>query len=168
MTTRTTTGRQAGFTLIELLVVIAIIGVLIGLLLPAVQNVRTSAKRTAAKNEISQIADAIGAYKTKMNVGFIPSGGIVNATTNPNGLFQLRSRYYDAAVTPLPAGGVRKDSFEAIYLKQVFPFLNLDSTGAPDVDLDANQTLVFFLTGGGPTNFQGFSTNKQQPFTAPA
>jgi prepilin-type N-terminal cleavage/methylation domain-containing protein len=55
---------SSAFTLIELLVVIAIIAILIGLLFPAFRAVQNQAKQTQAKNDLTQIVNAVNAYYT--------------------------------------------------------------------------------------------------------
>ncbi|MGI9460012.1 MAG: DUF1559 domain-containing protein [Pirellulales bacterium] len=73
---------RSGFTLVELLVVIAIIGVLVGLLLPAIQQARESARLLHCKNNLKQFGVAMHNYETARK--HLPTGYEYEYSTNGN------------------------------------------------------------------------------------
>jgi len=109
-------GRR-GFTLVELLVVIAIIGILIALLLPAVQKVREAANRIQCANNLHQLAIAMHDYED--SYGRLPDN-IAQDLTNTTG---LHDTWYGPFVRVLPY--IELDNayknFSFLYYDSVYP-----------------------------------------------
>jgi len=159
--------RRTGFTLVELLVVIAIIGILIGLLLPAVQKIRDAAARLSCQNNLKQIVLASHNYESAY--GRFPSGGILS----PNSV-NVNPGFVSAPPWAGPYTGV---------LPQLLPFVEQDNIYRlippglfdPKTTMGAwayNTPPFDFQSGANPVNGTGYNhliaDNHIKTFECPA
>jgi prepilin-type N-terminal cleavage/methylation domain-containing protein len=84
---------RRGFTLVELLVVVAIIGLLIALLIPAIQAARESGRRVQCANNMKQLTLGIQAYAGEMN-GLLPPCNFSQVVNGQTGLTAQGSIFY--------------------------------------------------------------------------
>lgn len=167
-----TSSKKSGFTLVELLVVIAIIGILIGMLLPAVQQVREAARRTECLNNMRQAGLACLNFESA-NMRF-PSNGAhqapVGGGNNQQQTWQSHIRFRpgspgrsanDANISALTCGWIGQilPQIEQQNLENLWTQWGLDGsfgTGSPDGQI-AIETPISFMTC--PSRGQRFLTN---------
>jgi prepilin-type N-terminal cleavage/methylation domain-containing protein len=115
--------RKTGFTLVELLVVISIIGMLVALLLPAINSVRENARRTTCSNNSRQIAQAMFAYVTSRDSfpGYRGNRAGTSSTTTPTPADDVS---WFVAIAPNLEQSVIKDRYnQLLATPPYFPFV---------------------------------------------
>ncbi len=146
---------RQGFTLIELLVVISIIGILVGLLLPAINSAREAGRRAKCQSNMKNVVLAIIGYVNNKNV-FPPSGEFGEDPT-PAAVAAFLTNPASGAVTQFLPGGTPSGNTTPMYswVVPILPYLdNTDlfnqwtmfSTSAP-LAASVGQTCVSYFDG---------------------
>jgi prepilin-type N-terminal cleavage/methylation domain-containing protein len=159
---------RGGFTLIELLIVIVIIGVLVGLIGPAVMRAFRTARDAQVRAEVSQLEAAVTSFKT--TYGVEPPSRIVLFEAGADGA-DAGGNDWDDVSSFTPAGELARSRAIIRRIWPQFDFalardLNLDGDSTDVVTLNGSQCLLFFLGGGRDAAgaMIGFAKNPTNPF----
>jgi prepilin-type N-terminal cleavage/methylation domain-containing protein len=147
--------RRRAFTLIELLVVIAIVGILVGMLIPAVMKVREAAQRSTSQNNLKQIVLATQNF----------AGDLGNRLPDINGSAGGANPYVSLHVAILPY--IEQGNAARELLTNTGKFIVVKTYLSP-ADPTAQESLELKLTASSyPANGMAFSPNPSLPATFP-